>query len=119
MAGLDRAILGLEQALDRPRRHQMWRWLVSHRVAKVRDALASEQDRAADAWLAPRQTSLARERDVLLLKLTQLSGQVADSPDVEPVHGELKRLIGELERHRQKLNDLVYDGVALELGGSE
>ncbi|HEU4512319.1 MAG TPA: hypothetical protein VFR87_04385 [Nocardioidaceae bacterium] len=119
MAGLDRAIIGLEQALDRPRRHQMWRWLVSHRVASVHDALVLEQGHATDAWLAPRQTSLAREREVLLHKLTRLRAQVADSPNVEPVHGELKRLVSELERHRQKLNDLVYDGVALELGGSE
>lgn len=119
MAGLDHAIVGLEQALDRPQRHQMWRWLVRHRVAGVRDALAREQAKAADAWLAPRQTSLIRERDALLRKLQWLSNEVAESPDVEPVHGELRRLIGELERHRQKLNDLVYDGVALELGGSE
>ncbi|HEY0773067.1 MAG TPA: hypothetical protein VGD51_03210 [Nocardioidaceae bacterium] len=119
MAGLDRAIVGLEQALDRPLRHQMWRWLVGHRVSSVHDALVSEQGRATDAWLAPRQTSLAREREVLLHKLNRLRGQVADSPDVEPVHSELKRLVSELERHRQKLNDLVYDGVALELGGSE
>lgn len=119
MARLDHAIVGLEQALDRPRRHQMWRWLVRHRVAGVHEALAGEQAKATDAWLTPRQTALTRERDALLRKLQWLSGEVAESPDVEPVHGELRRLLGELERHRQKLNDLVYDGVALELGGSE
>lgn len=119
MAGLDHAIVGLEQALDRPRRHQMWRWLVRHRVARVHEALIGEPALATDAWLTPRQTALTRERDVLLRKLQWLGAEVADSPDVEPVHGELRRLLGELERHRQKLNDLVYDGVALELGGSE
>ncbi|MDX5449828.1 MAG: hypothetical protein LPK36_02210 [Actinomycetes bacterium] len=119
MARLDHAIAGLEQALDRPRRHQMWRWLVRHRVAGVHEALAGERAWATDAWLTPRQTALARERDTLLHKLQWLGSEVAESPDVEPVHGELRRLLGELERHRQKLNDLVYDGVALELGGSE
>lgn len=119
MAGLDHAIVGLEQALDRPRKHEMWRWLVRHRAEGVHDALTTEQTRATDAWLTPRQSSLARERDLLLHRLTWLTGQVADCPDVEPVHHELKRLVCELERHRQRLNDLVYDTVALELGGSE
>lgn len=119
MAGLNQAIVGLDQALERPRRHQMWRWLVRHRVAGVHEALADEQTRAADAWLTPRETALAHERDLLLHKLNGLSNQIAESPDVEPVLGDLKRLLIELERHSQKLNDLVYDGVALELGGSE
>ena len=119
MSGLDLAIVGLEQALDRPRRHQMWRWLVRHRVSSVRDALVGESDRAVDAWLFPRQSTLEREREALLLKLNSLSAQVLDSPDVEPVRWELKRLVHELDRHRQRLNDLVYDTVALELGGSD
>lgn len=119
MAALDHAIIGLSQALDRPRRHQMWRWLVRHRVAGVHEALLDETERATDAWLAARQSALGREREVLLRKLELLGGQVADSPDVEPVHSELKRVVSELQRHRQRLNDLVYDTVALELGGSE
>lgn len=119
MAVLDHAIAGLEQALDGPRRHQMWRWLVRHRVDRVHDALLREQTRATDAWLAPRQSALARERDLLLDKLAWLGHQVEESPDLERVHQELKRVVSELERHRQRVNDLVYDGVALELGGSE
>lgn len=116
---LAHAIVGLEQALNRPRRHHMWRWLVRHRVARVYEALAGEQTRASDAWLAPRQSALLRERDTLLNKLQWLSGEVASSADIEPVHGELQRLVGDLERHHQRVNDLVYDGVAVELGGSE
>jgi hypothetical protein len=116
---LDHAIIGLDQALDRPRRHQMWRWLVRHRVSAVLDALAEENTRAVDAWLASRQRSLVRERDTLFLKLELLAGQVVDAADVEPIRAELKRLLTELGRHRQRLNDLVYDTVALELGGSE
>ena len=119
MSGLDHAIVGLEQALDRPRRHQMWRWLVRHRVANVYEALTGDSERATDAWLAPRESILQREREALLLKLDRLSGQVLDEPDPEPVRRELKRVIAELNRHRQRLNDLMYDTVALELGGSE
>lgn len=119
MTTLDHAILGLEQALDRPRRHQMWRWLVSHRLSGVLDALAGENTRSVDAWLASRQNSLVRERDALLLRLNTLGTQVVDAPDVEPVRTELKRLVTDLGRHHQRLNDLAYDTVALELGGSE
>jgi membrane protein required for beta-lactamase induction len=119
VTGLNTAIIGLEQALDRPRRHQMWRWLVRHRVASVLEALAGENARAVDAWLASRQSILVRERDALLLKLNRLAGQILEAPDVEPVRDELKRAVSELGRHHQRLNDLVYDTVALELGGSE
>jgi hypothetical protein len=119
MTSLDHAIIGLEQALGRPRRHQMWRWLVRHRVSAVLDALAEENTRAVDAWLASRQSLLARERDSLLLKLDRLAGQVLEAVDIEPVCTELKRVLSEVGRHRQRLNDLVYDTVALELGGSE
>jgi hypothetical protein len=97
----------------------MWRWLVRHRLTGVLDALAGENTRAVDAWLASRQSSLVRERDSLLLKLNGLSTQVVDAPDIEPVCLELKRVLTELGRHRQRLNDLAYDTVALELGGSE
>jgi len=119
VTGLDHAIRGLEQALDRPLRHQMWRWLVRHRLTSVHDALARESARGADAWLASREDTLARERGALLGRLSDLGTRVVEAVDVEPVHHELKRLVSDLERHRQRLNDLVYDGVALEIGGSE
>jgi hypothetical protein len=119
VTGLEHAIVGLQQALDSPRRHHMWRWLVRHRMAAVKEALSLEHSRAGDAWLAARELTLARERDTLLRKLTGLGPGVLESPDVEPVRRELLRLVADLERHRQRLNDLVYDTVSLELGGSE
>lgn len=119
MTGLERAILGLRQALDSPRRHHMWRWLVRHRMAAVKEGLASERTADPDAWLAAREATLERERLGLVSRLTALGPQVLDAPDVEPVRMELKRLVADLDRHRQHLNDLVYDAVALELGGSE
>ena len=48
-----------------------------------------------------------------------LGPAVLESEDVESVRDELLRLVTALERYRQKLNDLVYDSVSLELGGSE
>jgi len=119
MTGLEHAILGLRQALDSPRRHHVWRWLVRHRMAGVRDALAIETSRDGDAWLAARELTLHRERAALLRRLAALGPQVLEVPDVESVRADLKRLVCDLERHRQRLNDLVYDSVTLELGGSE
>jgi hypothetical protein len=119
VTGLERAIFGLRQALDSPRRHHMWRWLVRHRMAGVKEALTLEQARESEAWLAARQLTLARERDEFVRRLAALGPQVLEAPDVEPVRRDLLRLVHDLERHRQRLNDLAYDTVALELGGSE
>lgn len=119
MTGLEHALIGLQQALDAPRRHHVWRWLVRHRMAGVRDALAAEHARGGDAWLAARESSLLRERDALQRRLSKLGPRVLDTPDIEEVRGALHRLLSDLERHRQRLNDLVYDSVSLELGGSE
>lgn len=119
MTGLEHAILGLQQALDSPRRHHMWRWLVRHRMAAVRDALTSAPLGHRDAWLAAREINLERERASLVARLGELGPRVLDAVDVEPVRADLQRLVVDLERHRQHLNDLVYDSVSLELGGSE
>lgn len=119
MTGLDHAIIGLDQALDRPRRHQMWRWLVCQRINGVLDALTQQNARTADAWLSSREDALVRDGAALLRRLEDIAGVVVGCPDAEAVRAELKRLVADLERHRQRLNDLVYDTVSLELGGSE
>ena len=119
MTGLERALLGLQQAIDAPRRHHVWRWLVRHRLAGVRDALTREPAREGDAWLAARERTLVRERSTLLRRVADLGPRVLDTPDVETVRAELQRLVLDIEHHRQRLNDLVYDSVSLELGGSE
>ncbi len=119
MTGLEHAILGLKHALDAPRRHRVWRWLVRNRMASVKDALAAESSRGGDAWLAAREVALVRERDALLRRLTALGPAVLEAPDVEVVRRDLGRLVVDLEHHRQRLSDLVYDSVTLELGGSE
>jgi hypothetical protein len=119
MTGLDHAIQGLQQALDNPRRHHMWRWLVRHRMANVKDALAGEHAPGGDAWLAAREVTLHRERAGLLHRLSELGPDVLEASDLESVRSELQRLLVDLDHHRQRLNDLVYDGVSLELGGSE
>ena len=39
--------------------------------------------------------------------------------DVDRVATELDRLVTDLEHHTQRLHDLAYDDVELEIGGSE
>ena len=60
-----------------------------------------------------------RERDALLVRLHHLSHEVLVAPDVEAVAAQLSRLLGDIEHHRQRLHDLAYDDVELEIGGSE
>ncbi len=119
MTGLEHALLGLRQALDSPRRHHVWRWLVRNRMAGVKDALVAELMRGGDAWLTSREGAMVRERDALLRRLAQLGPAVLEEPDVEPVRVELLRLATDIEHHQQRVNDLVYDSVTLELGGSD
>ena len=119
MTNLELAILGLQQALETPRRHHVWRWLVRNRLAGVKEALTGESTRGGDAWLAAREMSLHRDRNVLLRRLSVLGPQVLEAPDVDGVRADLQRFVRDLERYRQRLNDLVYDAVSLELGGSD
>jgi hypothetical protein len=119
MSSLESAIHGLSQAIESPPRHHMWRWLVRHRMSTVKDALRAERLRGGDAWLASRVVNLHRERAVLLDQLASLGPAVLEDEDLEGVRGELTRLVTALERYKQRVNDLVYDSVCLELGGSE
>ena len=119
MTGLEHAIVGLQQAVDAPRRHGVWRRIVVSRIDGVRDALNRERAREEDAYLAAREQTLARDRTALAQRLSFLARAVLDATDVEPLRGDLQRLLVDLEHHRQRLDDLVYDSVSLELGGSE
>jgi hypothetical protein len=85
----------------------------------VQEALSRDSSPGGDAWLAAREMSLRRDRNILLGRLIILGPRVLDSPDADTVRGDVERFVQDLERYRQRLNDLVYDSVSLELGGSE
>lgn len=121
--GLVDALTRLDCALDAPRRPGIplgnWRWVVRQRMAAVRDALAGETAGSEDGWLAARGGAAFRERNALLSRLAILAPRVLETPDPETTRLELKRLVVDIRRHLQRLNDLAYDEVELELGGSE
>lgn len=117
MSGLDNAITGLEQALESSPQ-QTWSGLVRQRMASVHEALVSERARVGDSWQAAREGHLRRERKHLVDRMNRLRAS-ADSGDPEGFSAEVRRLIMDLEHHRQRVNDLVYDSVSMDLGGSE
>jgi hypothetical protein len=121
--GLPMALQALDQSLDAPRRAGIplgnWRWVVRQRMVAVRDELLGEKAGSKDGWLAARGGAAFRERNALLSRLSALSAQVLETPDVETTRMELKRLVVDVNRHLQRLNDIAYDEVEMEIGGSE
>ena len=121
--GLTTALQDLQVALEAPRTDGIalgnWRWVVRQRMAVVRDALLGVSGDPDDGWLAARGGSAFRERNALLGRLSALGPVVLESADVEAVRGEALRLLSDIGRHVQRLHDLAYDAVELELGGSE
>ncbi len=119
MAGLDNAIVGLEQVLDFPRRHQAWRTVARQRIAGVRAALLRESAHSGDGWLSARARSLNDDRRTLVAQLSALGAQLGQVSDVEPIRAELHRLTNRLRHHARRMTDFAYDSVSLEIGGSE
>ena len=121
--GLPVALQALDQSLDAPRKPGIplgnWRWVVRQRMGVVRDELLGEKAGSKDGWLAARGGAAFRERNALLSRLTSLSAQVLETPDIEATRMELKRLVVDINRHMQRLNDIAYDEVEMEIGGSE
>lgn len=123
VTGMSAAMQGLQQALAASRRPgapvDNWRWVVRQRMAGLRDALVTESGGGLDGWTAAREVTVLRERNALLARMSSLGPQVLESPDVDGVRDELHRLLADVGRHVQRVNDLAYDEVELELGGSE
>ncbi len=121
--GIASARHSLDQALDAPQPDVplgSWRGAVRQRLTGLHDALVSETEQPEDGWLAaPRGGTVLRERNVLVHRLSTLGHEVLDSPEIEAVRAEIKRLIADVHHYVQRLHDLAYDAVELELGGSE
>ena len=120
MQRLEQAVVGLEQILTSPHRlQQSWRNMVRQRLGAVCEELTAERAVAADTWLSARANSLHRERNRLIARLSVLGTMVVDSTDPELVRQNLLRLVHDIQRHHQRVNDLAYDAVGMDVGGSE
>ena len=120
MTGLEHAILGLATSARRPPPPPRVALAGAAPDGRREGRTGREGARDGDAWLAARELGLHREREALLGRLAALGPQVLDGPGRRDRSArELHRLVADLEHHRQRLNDLVYDSVSLELGGSE
>ncbi|GAB2869270.1 hypothetical protein [Nocardioides pacificus] len=96
-----------------------WRWTVRQRILGVRDMLVDESAYEGEGWLMARGGAAIRERNELLLRLSRMAPHVLEDSDVDNVREELRRLLVDISHHLQRLRDLAYDEVNLELGGSE
>jgi Rad3-related DNA helicase len=123
MRATNTALHNLHQALEvPPQRGQSagtWRWSVRQQMAAVRDVLIAETAHHEDEWLAARGGSVLRERNSLLKRLSELGPRVLESEEIDTVRDELMRLLGDIRHHVQRLHDLAYDEVEMEIGGSE
>jgi hypothetical protein len=116
---LERALDGLQQALSSPPRlRQPWAHIVSERLQLVADELTAERTAVTDSWLSPRAGHLLRERDRLVARLTVLDSRL-EEVDLEPVRSALQRLVLDVQHHHARVNDLLYDAYAMDVGGSE
>jgi hypothetical protein len=96
-----------------------WRWSVRRHLVPVRDRLLREHPDRREAWLSARAARTLRERDELLTRLNALVSQVLVTDDVDDLADRLSRLLADIARHHQRVQDLAYDDVELEIGGSE
>lgn len=120
MQRFENAVESLEQALRTPPRlSQSWSHIVRHRAGQVADALTAESAVAVDPWLSARANRLERERVRLLARLAVLRTTLTDAADPEPVRETLSRLLLDVRHHHQRVTDLAYDALSLDVGGSD
>lgn len=116
---LETAIADLRTTLNGSRTTTSWRVTMRQGLTSVREALSDERFSSWDGWLAARSGTSDRERQQLLARITALGGGILDRLDTERVASEVRRLLNDVEHYRQRMNDLVYDSVSMEIGGSE
>lgn len=116
---LESAISELQRTLQSNRTASNWRLMTRQQLAAVREALSDERIASWDGWLAARSGASDRERVQLIGRISALGTGLLDRIDTDRVAAEVKRLLLDVEHYRQKVHDLVYDSVSMEIGGSE
>ncbi|MBE7324058.1 hypothetical protein IEQ44_05280 [Nocardioides sp. Y6] len=113
---VDDLVAGLEGLSGRP--PKVWRRELLDRLDRTRTLLV-EESQGPDDWLQARRSSLLRERNSLLDRITLTRHRVIGTDDVDRVAYDVRRLAACLRRHLQRVNDVAWDEVELEVGGSE
>jgi hypothetical protein len=116
---LESAISELQSTIRNSRTTANWRSLTRQQLAAVREALTDERFASWDGWLAARSGTSDRERQQLLGRISALGTGLLDRLDTDRVASEVRRLLNDVEHYRQRMHDLVYDSVSMEIGGSE
>ena len=119
MAALESALSDLQQIIHGNRAAQNWPWLVRQGLSSVRQALQEERFGSFDGWLNARSRSQDRERLRLMARISALGPAVLDRLEPRIAAEEVQRLLTDIDHYLQRLHDLFYDSVGLELGGSE
>lgn len=114
---LDVAIQQLQRVLASERRSGPWSWQVRQHLGQVRHALECDRVRSFDGWLNARASHTDRVRRQLMARISAITDQ--EQPDADRLRGLAARLLTDLEHFQQRVRDLNYDAVALEIGGSE
>lgn len=96
-----------------------WRWTVRQQLTVLRDQLMIEAQHQDNAWLAARRGVVVRERNGLLVRMSEIGPLVLENPDVDDLRNQLRRLLTDVVRHLQHVSDLAYDDVEIEFGGSD
>ena len=117
---LDQAIHDLESAAEdsstASENPGAWRSAVRERLQRVRAGMA-EPLGSRDGWLVARAEHAERDRCALLERITSATKRVSEPRSTTTVLPEIRRLTRDLAHYRQRLHDLNYDAVELELGG--
>lgn len=119
MEPLESAVARLQDLLREDDDARTWHWRLRQELSTLREALESERFRSFDGWLTARSRASERDRARLTARIAALGPAVLDRLDPEAVRIEVSRLLADVEHYRQRVHDLIYDAVALEIGGSE
>jgi hypothetical protein len=109
----------VNQPLNDPAEATRWRWSTRRQLSELRDFLAAESATLDNTWLAAAQGRALRERNSLVGRIGILGRRVLQDSPLEEVRHDLRRLLDDIRHHLQRMHDLAYDDIELELGGSE
>lgn len=95
-----------------------WRWSARQELSRLRELL-TEVPIAVGSHLEARVRATGSERRALIERIATIGPAVISSTDTDDVVADVRRLVGDVLHHVQRVNDLTWDSVELELGGSE